>query len=99
MAYSCLQLINHGARSDAQSNQIMCALRQGPLSMGELVNILGLKSKTGALKRTVGELLVNELLVYTIPDKPNSRLQKYRLTEKGRDILAKQTKDAGADEK
>ena len=25
---------------------------------------------------------------YTIPDKPRSRLQKYRLTEKGRQMLA-----------
>jgi predicted transcriptional regulator len=25
----------------------------------------------------------------TIPDKPNSRLQKYRLTEKGKQALAK----------
>lgn len=87
------------ARSEAQSNQIMRVLRQGPLSMNELVNNLGLKSKTGSLKRTVGELLAKKLLVYTIPDKPNSRLQKYRLTEKGRDLQAKQTKEADADEK
>jgi predicted HTH transcriptional regulator len=87
--------VDHGARSEAQSrarsearsNQVMRALRQAPLSMNELVNTLGLKSKTGALKRTVGELLAQKLLIYTIPDKPNSRLQKYRLTEKGKRFL------------
>jgi len=29
-------------------------------------------------------LLVAELVEMTVPDKPRSRLQKYRLTEKGR---------------
>ena len=75
------------ARSEAQSNQILRALRQGPLSMNELVNTLELKSKTGALKRTVGELVAQKMLVYAIPDKPNSRLQKYLLTEKGKRFL------------
>jgi predicted transcriptional regulator len=27
------------------------------------------------------------LIEYTIPEKPNSRLQKYRLTNKGRNLL------------
>ena len=30
---------------------------------------------------------------YTISDKPNSRLQKYRLTKKGADYLKRQGKD------
>jgi ATP-dependent DNA helicase RecG len=69
----------------------MRALRQGPLSMNELVNTLELRSKTGALKRTVAELLTKELVEYTIPDKPNSRLQKYRLTGKGKQLLNEKT--------
>ena len=34
------------------------------------------------------QLLADSLLERTLPDKPNSRLQKYRLTEKGRAWLA-----------
>lgn len=30
------------------------------------------------------------LIAMTIPDKPNSRLQKYRITEQGQTLLAKQ---------
>jgi len=34
--------------------------------------------------------LVQQVFVqYTLPEKPNSRMQKYRLTEKGRQLLKK----------
>ena len=76
-----------GAQSEAQSAAIVNALGSGPLSAAELVDTLGLKSKTGAFKRSLQKLLDKGLAEYTIPDKPNSRLQKYRLTEKGRQVL------------
>lgn len=66
----------------AQSEQIIKALMQGPLSMNELVDVLQLKSKTGSLKRAISELLSENTIGHTIPDKPNSRLQKYRLIER-----------------
>ncbi len=45
----------------------------------------------GSLKRTVNELLDDDLIEYTIPDKPNNRLQKYRLTDKGRNWMEEHT--------
>lgn len=80
------------ARSGAQSKQIMIALLKAPLSMNELVDALGLKSKTGSLKRTVNELLHEEIIEYTLPKKPTSRLQKYRLTKMGLQALGKTEK-------
>lgn len=77
------------AQSRAQSEAVLSALLTSPLSTNEMARALGMKSKTGALKRTVGVLLAQKLIEYTIPDKPNSRLQKYRLTDKGRQTLAK----------
>ena len=34
--------------------------------------------------------LADGLIEMSIPDKPNSRLQRYRLTDKGRTVLAQQ---------
>ena len=73
-----------GAQSGAQSVQILKLLETGPFSANELANRLGLESKTGAFKRSIKELIDGDLIEYTLPEKPNSRLQKYSLTEKGR---------------
>ena len=77
-----------GAQSGAQSLEVLLSLSVAPQSAAGLVSALGLKSKTGAFKRTVRELLEQELIAYTLPDTPSSRLQKYRLTDKGREVLA-----------
>ncbi len=79
--------VTGGARSWAQSDRIVIALGSGQLSMAQLALALGLRSKTGALKRTVHDLLEAGIIEYTIPAKPTSRLQKYRLTAKGRKRL------------
>jgi hypothetical protein len=42
---------------------------------------------------------VQRLLTITIPGKPTSSKQKYRLTPKGRDLIAKLAKEAGVDGK
>jgi ATP-dependent DNA helicase RecG len=83
---------NPGAQSRAQlraqSIDVLTVLSsEGEASSSELVIKLGLKSKTGAFKRTLQNLLEDDQIEYIIPDKPTSRLQKYRLTEKGRNIL------------
>lgn len=67
--------------------------------MNEVVAVMQLRSKTGSLKRSFSDLLAGDFIEYSIPKKPVSRLQKYRLTPKGRDFIAKLTKEAGGDEK
>lgn len=78
-------------QSRAQSDTVLHALTDKPLSANELIPRLSLRSKTGAFKRTIKALLDQNLIEYTIPHKPNSRLQQYRLTEKGRAQLKIET--------
>jgi len=77
-----------GAQSQAQSERILFILSRSAASARELLSELGLKSKTGYLKRDIKGLMEENLIEYTIPDKPQSRLQKYRLTDEGRRFLA-----------
>ncbi|GAB1354169.1 helix-turn-helix domain-containing protein [Erysipelotrichia bacterium] len=76
------------AQSRAQSKLVLTALQSGSLSASEIACKLELESKTGAFKRLIKDLTEEQLIEYTLPDKPNSRLQKYRLTEAGRAFLA-----------
>ena len=75
----------------AQSLRILKTLQQEPLAMKELIAILGLKTKTGALKRTVNEMLGASWIEYTLPEKPASRLQRYRITSSGKEVLQHET--------
>lgn len=49
--------------------------------------MLGLTNAYMNYKRHLLPLVEQGIIEMTIPDKPNSRLQKYRLTEKGENIL------------
>jgi len=62
-----------------------CALN--PVSSSEIASALGHKQLSGNLRKVIPHLREIGLLEYTIPGKPNSRLQKYRLTQKGSNLL------------
>jgi ATP-dependent DNA helicase RecG len=80
-----------GAESKARSldKRILEVLRPGEQSKSGLATKLGLSSVTGQLNRAVGALLERGLVEMTILSKPNSRLQKYRLTAAGRAAVTK----------
>jgi ATP-dependent DNA helicase RecG len=62
---------------------VLALLEVSESSSAEIARKLGKSGVTGALKRTLRRLLADDLVGQTIPDKPQSRLQKYRLTAKG----------------
>lgn len=65
---------------------ILAACAKQPLSSSEIAIALGHKKLSGNLRKALPRLKKAGLLEYTIPEKPNSRLQKYRLTDRGRNL-------------
>jgi ATP-dependent DNA helicase RecG len=53
----------------------------------ELLALLGYERRTGNFKKAFSRLMDLTYLEMTIPDKPRSKKQKYRLTERGRKVL------------
>ena len=57
--------------------------------------IAGRTNRTKFRDQVLNPLLQDGLLEMTIPEKPNSRLQKYRLTQKGREFITNMAEEAG----
>jgi ATP-dependent DNA helicase RecG len=75
------------AQVEAQVDfQILAACANAPLSSAEISTALGHKQLSGNLRKALPRLRQAELLEFTVPDKPKSRLQKYRITSKGRKL-------------
>ena len=55
-----------------------------PMSRLELSRKLGQKKISGQLNKVIRLLMRERSIEYTLHDKPQSRFQKYRLTDKGR---------------
>jgi hypothetical protein len=56
----------------------------GEMSREALQGLLQLQDRKSFRDRYLKPALADGLIEMTIPDKPNSRLQQYRLTDKGR---------------
>jgi ATP-dependent DNA helicase RecG len=56
----------------------MVAIARVPCGRSEIAQALGHKSVSGAAKQAIADLMEAGLIEYVLPEKPNSRLQKYR---------------------
>ena len=66
-----------------------------PKSVKELLALAGRTNRTKFKQRFLGNLRIDGVLEWTIPNKPNSRFQKYRLTAKGVRLVAALKKKGG----
>jgi ATP-dependent DNA helicase RecG len=71
---------------------LLTACAPQPRSGQELLLAAGYTKRTGNFKRSMDRLLGAGFLEMSIPEKPTSRVQRYRLTDKGLAWLANATK-------
>ena len=92
------QALRHQDEAPSQSVAILSSteivvlhhVRADPASRADLMAALGITNQTRAFRRHIEPLLIAGLLERTLPDKPTSRDQRYRITELGRVTLARQ---------
>ena len=66
---------------------ILTTCEANPSTGKDLLAATGYSQRTGNFKRAMERLLSLNLLAFTLPEKPNSRLQKYKLTAQGRRLI------------
>ena len=72
------------APQDTPQVKKLLAVLTGPMSRQEILDALGLNDRKSMTERYLRPSLAAGLIEMTIPDKPNSRNQKYRLMAKGK---------------
>lgn len=70
---------------DAVTPQVesLLGVLEGDMAREEIQSALGLKDRKSFREGYLAPALADGLIEMTLPDKPNSRLQKYRMTHKG----------------
>ena len=71
------------SRPESLEQRVLTQLQKGPMTKSDIVKGLEQKAVSGQLNKVIRALLSDGAIEYTIPEKPNSRLQQYRLTDKG----------------
>ncbi len=73
--------------NSALAVKVISKLQEEDVDKLALAQYLGYKTVSGELHKQIKRLLGMQLIEMTFPDKPNSRLQKYRLAVIGQELI------------
>lgn len=76
------------SQPESQPERVLRLLESSEMGKAEISLALGQREVSGSLNKTIRQLLALRQIEMTRPDAPNSRLQKYRITDYGRALLA-----------
>ena len=82
------QVSSEGIGEVSSEVRRLLSVVRGEMKRSEIKHLLGLRSDDNFRHTYLVPALKARLIEMTVPDKPNSRLQKYRITIKGRELLA-----------
>jgi Fic family protein len=81
----------HQDKHQVELNEVMLSVLRSleavSLSRKEIFAALNMSGDTRAFRRSIKPLLSDGYVEMTVPDEPNSKLQKYRLTDKGKAVI------------
>ena len=66
---------------------VLKALENKSLSRKDIFAAIEMNGDSRSYRRNIEPLLTDGFIEMTVPDKPNSRLQKYRLTDAGKTVI------------
>ena len=78
------------SRAGSLDRRVLGLLVDGPMAKSVIARRLGHRSVSGGLNRVIRRLRRDGLVEYTLPEKPNSSRQEYRLTPTGHVALEDQ---------
>jgi len=84
-----------GSQPESLRRRVLALLQGQTLGKAEISARLGQRSVSGQLTRVIRALIDQGLIECTLPDKPNSRLQKYRLTPAGEKAMKERSGEGG----
>lgn len=70
------------SQPESQPERVIATLAKGPLGKAEIAAALGMRSISAHLNQVIRGLLAEGRIAMTLPEKPNSRLQKYRIIKR-----------------
>jgi ATP-dependent DNA helicase RecG len=76
-----VDVLRPNVQPESLSHRVLQVLAAGPLSKNEISTALGQQEISDQLNKIIRLLLANQRIAYTMPDKSNSRQQKYRITK------------------